>query len=205
MMAPLADITIYALTDPLSEQIRYVGQTTGNVWQRYAQHIALLQGQSAKTAWIRRLIQQGQVPGLKILEEHVSLEDAYSRERHWLTSYLEAGYGILNAVLKPSGTGTPDSPLRRWRRQHRFTQGQLGRACGVTGNTVARWEKAEQEGGRKPAGEALVRLIDQTHLAVEALVYPERYLREHPHFFIAWASEAQGRGRPRQPPASEEG
>jgi transcriptional regulator with XRE-family HTH domain len=103
-----------------------------------------------------------------------------------------------------SGSVTPDSPLRRWRRKHGFTQGQLGRACGVTGNTVARWEKAEQDGGRTPAGEALVRVIDQTHLPVEALVYPERYLREHPGFLAAWASEAQRRGRPKRPPGEGE-
>jgi transcriptional regulator with XRE-family HTH domain len=99
---------------------------------------------------------------------------------------------------------TPDSPLRRWRRKHGFTQGQLGRACGVTGNTVARWEKAQQDGGRKPMGVALVRLIDQTHLPAEALVYPEDYLRQHPTFLAAWASGAQRRGRPPRSRPSEE-
>jgi transcriptional regulator with XRE-family HTH domain len=91
---------------------------------------------------------------------------------------------------------TPDSPLRRWRLKRKLTQGQLATLCGVKMQTVARWERAEQDGGRKPTGRGLVELIRHTKLPAEALLFPETYLREHPEFLQAWASESRGPGRP---------
>jgi transcriptional regulator with XRE-family HTH domain len=109
--------------------------------------------------------------------------------------------------MNPSGViskgMTPDSPLRRWRRKHGFTQGQLAKSCGVAPQSVARWERAEQEGGRSPTGEALVRLIALTKIPAEALIFPERFLREHPTYLVDWASGPQQRGRPKQPPEGE--
>jgi len=98
---------------------------------------------------------------------------------------------------------TPDSPLRRWRRQHRLTQKQLAAECGVTPTTVARWEKAEKDGGRKPAGDALVRLIAVTHLPAEALIQPGQFLARHPTYLGQYASAGQGRGRPRKRPPAD--
>jgi transcriptional regulator with XRE-family HTH domain len=98
------------------------------------------------------------------------------------------------------GAVTPDSPLRRWRRKHGHTQAWLARRCGVTVTAVARWEKAEQKGGRKPIGEALLCLLDVTGIPAEGLIFPQRYLQEHPSYLAAWASEAQRRGRPKRPP-----
>jgi transcriptional regulator with XRE-family HTH domain len=98
---------------------------------------------------------------------------------------------------------TPDSPLRRWRRKHGFTQGQLAKSCGVAMQTVARWERAEQEGGRSPTGQALVRLIQLTKIPAEGLIFPESYLREHPMYLEQWATGPQLRGRPRRQPPEE--
>ncbi len=102
-----------------------------------------------------------------------------------------------------SGGMTPDSPLRRWRRKHGMTQEQLALACDVAPQTVARWERAEQPGGRKPTGEALLRVMRITKIPAEALIQPESFLREHPTYLAAWATEARGRGRPKDAP--EEG
>jgi transcriptional regulator with XRE-family HTH domain len=107
----------------------------------------------------------------------------------------------MNQAGVVCGAMTPDSPLRRWRRKHRRTQAWLARQCAVTVTAVARWEKAEQKGGRKPAGEALLCLTDVTRIPAEGLLFPERYLAEHPTYLAAWTSEPQRRGRPkRQPP-----
>jgi transcriptional regulator with XRE-family HTH domain len=94
---------------------------------------------------------------------------------------------------------TPDSPLRRWRRKNHFTQKQLARAVGASSEAVARWEKAERPpGGRKPAGKLLVKLLQLTRLPAPALIFPERYLQEHPDFLAAFATKPQSRGRPKR-------
>ena len=86
-----------------------------------------------------------------------------------------------------------DTPLRRWRRQHGYTQAQLAERCGVTANTIARYE----EGRRIPRGAQLDRLIELTRLPTDALVRPARYLQDHPKFLQRWASPVPPhRGRP---------
>jgi transcriptional regulator with XRE-family HTH domain len=91
-----------------------------------------------------------------------------------------------------------DSPLRRWRRKHGITQEALGERCGVTKNTIARWE----QGFRLPGRDALMRLVEITGLSAEALVYPARYLEEHPTFLVEWAEQPPRRGRQRERPES---
>jgi transcriptional regulator with XRE-family HTH domain len=92
-----------------------------------------------------------------------------------------------------------DSPLRRWRRKHGMTQEQLGQRCGVTKNTIARWE----QGFRMPGGPSVRKLIEATGLSADALMFPERYLAEHPTFLVRWAEQPPRRGRPRQHPPGE--
>jgi transcriptional regulator with XRE-family HTH domain len=87
-----------------------------------------------------------------------------------------------------------DSPLRRWRRQARVTQEALARQCGVTKNTVARWEQAD----RMPSGPHVKTLIELTGLSADALMFPERYLIDHPEFLERWAEIPPRRGRPRK-------
>jgi transcriptional regulator with XRE-family HTH domain len=109
----------------------------------------------------------------------------------------------MNPVGVISWGMTPDSPLRRWRRKQQLTQGQLAKRCGVNLQTVARWEKAEEKGGRKPTGDALLCLMRETKIPAEGLLFPKRYLQQHPEYLQAWASGPRRPGRPKQPP--EEG
>jgi transcriptional regulator with XRE-family HTH domain len=94
-----------------------------------------------------------------------------------------------------------DSPLRRWRKSQNITQAELAKRCGVQLTTVARWEQQF----RLPRGEQLARLAEVTGLSLEALLFPQRYLTEHPDFLATWAEQPPRRGRPRQRPPADEG
>jgi transcriptional regulator with XRE-family HTH domain len=87
-----------------------------------------------------------------------------------------------------------DTALRRWRRKHGFTQGWVAKRCSVSINAVSRWE----QGRRKPTGEALLCLMTLTGIPAEALIFPVRFLEQHPEYLGAWASTPPGRGRPKQ-------
>lgn len=102
----------------------------------------------------------------------------------------------MNLVGVFSGDVAQDTALRRWRRKHELTQGCVARRCGVSINAVARWE----QGRRKPTGEALLCLMALTGIPAEALIFPARYLEQHPGYLGAWASAPPGRGRPRKQP-----
>jgi transcriptional regulator with XRE-family HTH domain len=92
-----------------------------------------------------------------------------------------------------------DSPLRRWRRSQGLTQEGLAQRLGVRFSTVAKWEQQF----RIPRGEQLEKLAEVTDLSLEALLFPQRYLREHPDFLATWAEQPPRRGKRRQTPPEE--
>jgi hypothetical protein len=49
------------------------------------------------------------------------------------------------------------------------------------------------------------RLIEITEMSADALMFPERYLIEHPEFLARWAEQPPRRGRPRRQLPEEEG
>jgi transcriptional regulator with XRE-family HTH domain len=94
-----------------------------------------------------------------------------------------------------------DSPLRRWRKANEHTQGQVAQLLGVHLDSVNRWE----QGRSVPHEKTLTRLLTLTHLSADAIIYPERWLREHPDYLQAYAEQPPRRGRPPRPRPPEGG
>jgi hypothetical protein len=88
-------ISIYALTDPSSGDVHYVGQAV-DLWKRYARHLFMLGGRVEKQAWLKDLKAKGTLPGLKILEV-VSPDEADCRERWWISEYRRQGWCICES------------------------------------------------------------------------------------------------------------
>jgi hypothetical protein len=107
--SPARSVTIYALTDPDSGEVRYVGQTIGDPVKRHYAHV----GASHETQctpvgiWIRTLAEGGQVPGLTILEAHVAPHRNAEREVWWIAHYRGKGSHLLNKTT---------AAVSRWRR-----------------------------------------------------------------------------------------
>jgi transcriptional regulator with XRE-family HTH domain len=83
-----------------------------------------------------------------------------------------------------------DSPMRRWRKSQNVTQTELARRVGVYVSTIAKWEQQFS----RPRGQALERLVAVTGLSLEAILFPQRYLEEHPDFLATWAEVPPRRG-----------
>lgn len=93
-----------------------------------------------------------------------------------------------------------DSPLRRWRKAHGYTQEQFAALVGTHLDSVNRWE----QGKSAPHPKTLARIMAITDLPSDAIIFPVRYLQAHPDYLVAYAEQPPRRGRrPRQPP--EEG
>src|SRR5215216_8191243 len=91
-------------------------------------------------------------------------------------------------------------PLGRWRWRQKVSQEELARRCGLSQQTIS----AIESGSRVPSAEALKILHEVTGIPLEALLYPTRYLEEHPEFEIELPRQRR-RGRPRkQPPEGSE-
>jgi hypothetical protein len=107
-------ITIYALCNPVTGAVRYIGKTINPV-KRYNKH--LHQGNPHMRNWIAKLKRMGQQPTFKIietLEDNVSWED---RERYWIRHYQEKGCDLINCDSGGTGGKTPTKETRERLRQ----------------------------------------------------------------------------------------
>jgi len=94
--------TIYALVDPRTNEIRYVGRTINKPKIRFAGHISQLT-ESHKSRWIRQLIGKQLLPVLAVLETG----DGHSgeAEKRWIRDLRAVGCNLTNST--DGGDGTP--------------------------------------------------------------------------------------------------
>lgn len=105
-------IFIYALTDPETGAIRYIGKSI-RPYQRLTNHCNE-QARCHRTNWIRSLRSRGLRPALVILETLPPGADWQSAERRWIAHGREQGWPLTNSTS--GGDGVPDlSPESRAR------------------------------------------------------------------------------------------
>jgi len=89
---------VYALADPVSHEIRYIGQTLRTPEMRLVDHVQECLSQKRlndKDVWIYRLNRRRLVPVLHILEV-VESGDRDQAEREWIAAYRKAGAQLFN-------------------------------------------------------------------------------------------------------------
>jgi hypothetical protein len=89
--------SIYALTEPDSEIVRYIGYTSEAPTKRYHNHLREV-GHNKKQAWISRIKRSGQVPGLLIIEDGLEKEDALNKEIHYIKFFKAMGANLVNGT-----------------------------------------------------------------------------------------------------------
>ena len=96
-------VFIYALIDPRTNEIRYIGKTT-NPEARMRRH--LRQSELIKPLhrahWIKSLVDNGHVPVMRVLET-VDAQHWQESERRWIAKYREEGCRLVN--MTPGGDG----------------------------------------------------------------------------------------------------
>lgn len=103
---------IYALLDPISLRIRYIGRTI-NLERRYMGHInrAMIGMRSHKDNWIRFLMHKGLKPRMCVIER-TTIEVMVNREKYWLSVY--ASLNLTNSIyVKGDGVYTITDQMRR--------------------------------------------------------------------------------------------
>ena len=105
-------ISIYALVDPRTDCIRYIGQS-GHCWEAKRE-------QHRRARWILGLLKLGLKPEMVVLEE-VAADQANDAERFWIASLLAAGARLVN-----TDAGGGSIPWTKELRE-RVTRANLGR------------------------------------------------------------------------------
>ncbi len=96
---------IYALEDPRTGEVRYIGQTIVSVASRLSAHSRLRDG-TRKDKWIRALKNLNLRPRATILEEVEVRSDLNDCECFWIAQGRGIGWDLLNCAK--GGSGIPD-------------------------------------------------------------------------------------------------
>ena len=152
---------VYALKDPRSQNIRYVG-ITKDVEKRLKQHLyyAKCGQRSHKASWIREVLAAGSIPQIEILDT-VDHDEAAFWEIEWirllgalgshLTNQTRGGDGLVD--LSPEAKARQDS--KRWGRKHSAEACEKIRKArtGSTQSEQARLKISQANRGRKDSME----------------------------------------------------
>lgn len=89
-------VFIYALLDPETMEVRYIGKTY-NLNKRFREHCNSLRP-SHKTSWIQSIKRLGKLPLLEVIE---CIDDPHeqhwqSREVFWIEWFIKEGYRLTN-------------------------------------------------------------------------------------------------------------
>jgi DNA-binding transcriptional regulator YdaS (Cro superfamily) len=107
-------IQVYALRDPNSMDLRYVGKAA-DPKKRFVQHLtsSQLRARSHKNSWLKGLIAAGQLPWLEIVDE-VEADRADEAERYWIAWYRSQGAPLTNGTNGGDGGAItcPDARAR---------------------------------------------------------------------------------------------
>lgn len=128
-------IYIYALLDPDTDEVRYVGKTD-NTNRRLSRHIHVAENDNpAKVKWVTSLKANGKIPKMVILEE--SAPDTWvDREKHWIAYYRASGAALTN--LSSGGHGRDTKyPHQIIARVSAETKAELNRIMSRTGMSEA--------------------------------------------------------------------
>lgn len=97
--------SIYALIDPRTDEVRYVGATV-NTTQRLTDHIKASANETThKGHWIKQLQALGLRPRMQILEQVIGHDASTEAERRWIAHYRAAGVVLTNHT--DGGDGMP--------------------------------------------------------------------------------------------------
>jgi len=116
-------VTIYALKDPDTSEIRYIGQSK-NVHMRYGTHInAARKGKSdlngSYKEWMDDLRKRGKDPVLEVLEE-VEDADAGRAERRLIRCHMDSGHLVNNRL--PWGREEPDDSIVEYMKKVQWSK-----------------------------------------------------------------------------------
>lgn len=95
------EYAVYAVVDPRSDEIRYVGQTK-RLHDRARRHRYGKTHGNVK-AWERELISLGLKPIFRVLEDGLAASQIDERECYWIVKGLALGWPLLNLLSGPTG------------------------------------------------------------------------------------------------------
>jgi group I intron endonuclease len=97
------EVKIYILRDPISNEIRYVGKTKGNLKSRLSNHLSDKRV-CHRTSWIKKLQSLDLKPIMEVIDKTNDYEHSSVLEMHYIKKYREEGCKLVNSTDGGEGT-----------------------------------------------------------------------------------------------------
>jgi len=97
------EVKIYILRDPLSNEIRYVGKTKGNLRTRLANHISDKRS-NHRTCWLKKLKSLNLLPIMEVIDKTDDFKKSSELEIYYIKKYKEEGCDLVNSTEGGEGT-----------------------------------------------------------------------------------------------------
>lgn len=144
-MSTLRSWEIYTLSDPRTNEVRYVGMTTRGVKVRYNQHLKQMKSLNDtrgphRAKWLKLLDTKGLFPVLSVVESGTG-DSWVAAEKRWIKYYRDCGCDLTNLTDGGEGTfGLKFSP-----------------------ESIAKLREAKLRQPKKPRTEAQIRTLKELH------------------------------------------
>lgn len=118
---------IYALVDPRTDEIRYVGKTGKSLNERLKKHLGAAKNGTGTYLlhWLHQLLDEGLIPEAEVLEAIAEGDDWQERERWWIRHGHSEGWPLTNATAGGEGLLDPSPEVRR-----KWAEAAMGNAYG---------------------------------------------------------------------------
>lgn len=148
---------VYALRDPRSNAIRYVGITT-NLQKRYSSHLKAKDA-TPRGIWIRELLAANLAPILEVLETGEDA-DCQTPERRWIATLRATGCDLTNTTDGGNGTAGYE-----WTPEARAKVGAAVRGTKHTPERKAKFAAAHRALNRRLSDEHKA-IVSKTHKGI---------------------------------------
>lgn len=106
-------IFIYSLSDPITNEVRYIGKT-GDLKTRYKAHLSASRKIHTRIGhWIKSLLNQNLQPALSVIEECNKI-DWQKREKFWIAYYRKKGINLINHTKGGNEPPQVKRPIKKY-------------------------------------------------------------------------------------------
>lgn len=146
---------IYALSDPNTFEIRYIGQTCYPLKKRLIDHLSVARTKKRHTHvsnWINALLIQGTSPIIELIEENP--KDIDKAEIEWISQFKAWGYRLVNHAL---GGNTSRGAVLTYDQKIQKYKNKGGRI--VLDNLGNKYDSVEEAGRALNIGSSSIRRV----------------------------------------------
>jgi predicted GIY-YIG superfamily endonuclease len=89
---------LYALIDPTTNEVKYIGLTTRPLHRRLESHLADKRNDNLRQRWVRYLLLQDIKPEITLLNTFTSKEEATQEETRTISHFRNKGSNLTNSL-----------------------------------------------------------------------------------------------------------